>query len=101
MALTVQGIAADNSSKESKGGKANKANKSKVDWFWQLDQKELAPADKIFLWLPQPGKHQLQLCRRQSSNSNPSNGNSNGCEVLDQVSFEVRAMKAKVGKRSG
>ncbi len=95
VALTVQGIAADNSSKESKGGKANKANKSKVDWFWQLDQKELAPADKTFLWLPQPGKHQLQLCRRQSSS------NSNSCEVLDQVSFEVRAMKAKVGKRSG
>ena len=51
-------------------------------WNWRIDNKTVARADGKTLWLPQPGKHKLTL------------ENSQG-EVLDDVAFEVRAMKGK------
>ena len=51
-------------------------------WTWRIDNKTVARADGKTLWLPQPGKHKLTL------------ENSQG-EVLDDVAFEVRAMKGK------
>ena len=51
-------------------------------WNWRIDSKTVARADGKTLWLPQPGKHKLTL------------ENSQG-EVLDDVAFEVRAMKGK------
>ncbi len=51
-------------------------------WRWQLDGKPLARADQPAHWLPQPGRHTLQLTERNGA-------------LLDRVSFEVRAMKGK------
>lgn len=51
-------------------------------WRWLLDGKPLARADQPAHWLPQPGRHTLQLTERNGA-------------LVDRVSFEVRAMKGK------
>ncbi len=51
-------------------------------WRWQLDGKPLARADAPAHWLPQPGRHTLQLLDRQGG-------------LADSVNFEVRAMKGR------
>jgi penicillin-binding protein 1C len=53
------------------------------NWKWRLDGKPLAPAGGTpYLWLPQPGRHQLQLLGSKG-------------EEIDSVRFEVRALKGK------
>lgn len=51
-------------------------------WRWQLDGKPLARADTPTTWLPQPGRHRLQLLDQHGA-------------LADSVSFEVRAMKGR------
>jgi len=54
-------------------------------WVWRMDSQPLAKAAARTLWLPQPGRHELRL-------------ESAGGEVIDQVSFEVRALRAGTAK---
>lgn len=51
-------------------------------WQWQMDQQVLGGAEGKMLWLPQPGRHRLMLKNA-------------GGEMLDSVSFEVRAIKGR------
>ena len=53
---------------------------------WRMDSTLLGKADYVSSWLPQPGKHRLILENR------------NG-EVIDSVTFEVRALKGQKPKR--
>lgn len=50
-------------------------------WTWRIDRQPLGKATAKTLWLPQPGKHQLSLENNQG-------------EVVDSLSFEVRAIKS-------
>jgi penicillin-binding protein 1C len=52
------------------------------NWQWRLDGKTLGRFAKVKHWLPQPGRHTLSL---QDENGKP----------VDEVRFEVRAMKGK------
>jgi penicillin-binding protein 1C len=54
------------------------------DWLWSINRQSLGKAADKPLWLPQPGHHQLTL----------ENGRG---EIIDQVRFEVRALKAPKG----
>jgi hypothetical protein len=47
-----------------------------------MDSTLLGKAATVSSWLPQPGKHRLRLESRSG-------------EVIDSVTFEVRALKAK------
>lgn len=51
-------------------------------WHWQLDGKRLAAAQPAPRWLPQPGRHRLQLVDARQ-------------RVIDEAAFEVRALKGK------
>jgi penicillin-binding protein 1C len=51
-----------------------------------MDSTLLGKADNISSWLPQPGKHRLTLESRSG-------------EVIDSVTFEVRALKGQKPKR--
>lgn len=53
------------------------------NWQWWLDGKPLGRLDKVSHWLPQPGRHTLTLMDTKS-------------QRIDEVRFEVRAMKGKV-----
>ena len=53
-----------------------------ASWRWELDGKKLAPAEPLYRWLPQPGKHRLRLLDTQN-------------KTMDEVVFEVRALKGK------
>lgn len=49
-------------------------------WRWRVDQTVQGKAGQRLLWLPQPGRHRLRLENDQG-------------EVMDEIHFEVRAMK--------
>jgi penicillin-binding protein 1C len=49
---------------------------------WRMDSVLLGKAATVSSWLPQPGKHRLRLESRSG-------------EIIDSVTFEVRALKAK------
>ena len=51
-------------------------------WKWLLDDKPFAHADATVRWLPQPGRHRLRLVDAHNT-------------TVDEVSFEVRALKAR------
>ncbi|MCE1240271.1 MAG: penicillin-binding protein 1C [Azonexaceae bacterium] len=51
-------------------------------WQWQLDGRPLGRADRPQRWLPQPGKHRLELLDANR-------------KTLDAVAFEVRALRGK------
>ena len=51
-------------------------------WQWQLDGHPLARSDRPQSWLPMPGTHHLSLHDAQG-------------QLLDEVSFEVRALRGK------
>jgi len=50
-------------------------------WRWRVDQAVQGKAGQRLLWLPQPGRHRLRL------------ENEHG-DVMDEIHFQVRAMKA-------
>ena len=52
-------------------------------WRWRVDDQTLSEAELKAGWLPRPGKHRLALLDARN-------------EVLDQVDFEVRALKGRV-----
>lgn len=58
------------------------ADKASEDHYWSLNGEAMGRADEMALWIPQPGRHLLEL-KEQSGN------------ILDSVSFEVRGYNSK------
>ena len=52
-------------------------------WRWRLDGRPLGLTTQVARWRPEPGWHRLELLDAQGT-------------VLDQVSFEVRALRASL-----
>jgi len=58
---------------------------AEAGWRWRMDDQVLSAAEQKAGWLPRPGRHRLALLDAQQT-------------VLDQVDFEVRALKGKAGR---
>ena len=56
-------------------------------WQWRLDGRRLGLTTQVARWRPEPGTHRLELLDAQGA-------------VLDQVSFEVRALRAGKATRA-
>jgi penicillin-binding protein 1C len=52
-------------------------------WSWRLDGQPLGSPPQVARWRPEPGAHRLELLDAQGT-------------VLDQVAFEVRALRASL-----
>jgi penicillin-binding protein 1C len=55
---------------------------AETGWQWRIDKQLLGRTDSRTFWLPQPGRHRLALENKRG-------------EVMDSVSFEVRAIKSR------